>query len=88
MCVCVYAASCEVASANLGGQDVQFYLSSANFDKPSAAAPCVGWMIKGLPDDSKTPPLLVTSVESKMVKFNVACICCIMVVSFAFRANS
>ena len=86
MTVCVV--SCEVASANLAGHDVPFYLSSTNFDKPSAAAPCVGWMIKGIPDDSKTPSLLVASVKSEMVKFHVACICCMLTACYCMLVAS
>ena len=64
----------KVASAVLGGQTVRFYLSPAGHDKPSAAAPCAAYMIKGVVDDAKAPPLLNVQIKQATVKFHVACL--------------
>ena len=64
----------KVASCDIGGQTIRFYLSPAGFEKPGHTAPCAAYLIKGVPDDSKIPPLLVAHTENAVVKFAVACL--------------
>ena len=63
---------CEVAEAKFGDQSVCLYLSAAGHDKASSTAPCIAWMIKSVPNDSKVWPLMSAEISEEIVKFSLA----------------
>ena len=50
----------------------QFFMSPTGYDRVSSSAPCAAYLIKIIPEDSKTPALSCHNIEESTVKFAVA----------------